>query len=150
MENRQRHRFRRQIACEVAAGDSHVPGVVLDVSESGLFVETQARPTPNSIIRLFMVATGDQPRICIEAGVARAHPLQAGIEVVAAAGIGLEVLPPRTAFERWLASTAPPKESSMNLVLAPLGSQPHGRRGKYRVRLIRQDRPGTQIVTLEC
>ena len=148
MEKRLNPRIEHRLVCQVATARIHAPGVIRDVSDAGLFVETRVNPSPNSIVRLLFTETGDQPEFSIEAGVARTCVTPSESRSALPEGIGLEVLPPRNAFERWVMRSAPSTQFASSSTLAPLGGAPHSGTGRYRVRLVRQDRPGTQIVTL--
>ena len=151
MEKRRHSRIERRLACNLATASIRAPGVICDVSETGLFVETPANPSLNSIVRLLVFETEDQAEFSLEAGVARTCPAASQLEsTLLQSGIGLVVIAPRNAFDRWVVRPARPAMPTTNSTLAPLGSQPQGGMGKYRVRLIRQDRSGTQIVTLRC
>lgn len=150
MEKRLHHRFSCRFECEVTTDDDRFRGIAYDVSSLGLFVETWAKPELNSIVELRFRETGKQPEISFDAGVARTSPGSDGQSFSSAPGIGLEVFPPRSSFERFIVEPAQPTPPASGLTLAPLGSQPSGSAGKFRVRLIRQDRPGTQILTLRC
>ena len=150
MEKRLHHRFSCRLECEVTTDLDRFRGVACDVSSLGLFVETCAKPELNSIIELRFSETEKQPEISFDAGVARTSPGGNEQSLSCAPGIGLEVLPPRSSFERFIVESAQPAPSALGLTLAPLGSQTSGSAGKFRVRLIRQDRPGTQILTLRC
>jgi hypothetical protein len=150
MEKRLKPRIAHRLVCKVAAAGTRAPGVICDVSDVGLFVETRVSPSLNSIVRLLFPETEDQPEFSIEAGVARTCIAPSQAQTALPSGIGLEVIPPRNAFERWIVHPARPLRPASNLTLSPLGSEPRTGMTRYRVRLIRQDRPGTQILTLRC
>jgi hypothetical protein len=150
MDKRHEPRIERRLPCIVATVGGRSPGLIHDVSSVGLFVETSAKPELHSVVRLLFKENADQPRFFLEAGVARARIVPAQLATSIPAGIGLEVIPPRSAFERWVVAPACPKLPASEFTLAPLGSQSRGGLSTYRVRLIRQDRPGSQILTLRC
>jgi hypothetical protein len=147
MEKRLHDRFDCRVECEVTSAHERFRGIVNDVSSLGLFVETWASPELNSIIRLRFGKTEKQPEFSLNAGVARKNSRGDEQSFANAPGIGLAILPPRSSFERFIVEPAQP---TLGLTLAPLGSQTSGTAGTFRVRLIRQDRPGTQILTLRC
>lgn len=150
MEKRRQLRIERRLVCRVTADSLHGPGIVRDVSETGLFIETSVNPSLNSIVKLLFSETRDQPEFSFEAGVARTREPPSEDQFFGRTGIGLEVIPPMDAFERWIIRPARPMVPATSLALAPLGSEARSGLGRYRVRLVRQDRPGTQIVTLRC
>lgn len=151
MEKRQRPRLRWVLPCRVATAAGRRSGVIRDVSDRGLFVETEAHPTPNSVVELLFDAHHQVPDFSFIAGVARTRRSPAHLASALPSGIGLEVIPPREAFERWILAAVRPRLPEPECVgLAPLGASRQTGPGRYRVRLIRQDRPGSQIVTLRC
>lgn len=150
MEKRREPRIECRLDCKVATGRMKAPGVICDVSDVGLFVETRLSPSPHSVVRLLFPQTEDQPEFSIEAGVTRTCVAPSDSQAALPAGIGLEVIPPRIEFAHWVVRPARPLRKASSTTLAPLGSEPRSGINRYRVRLIRQDGPGTQIVTLRC
>jgi hypothetical protein len=52
MERRRAERIKQRLTCELIIGDRRHPGIVLDISETGLFVQTSASPPPGERARL--------------------------------------------------------------------------------------------------
>lgn len=153
MDQRQRPRYPRRLYCEVSTSQGRAPGIVRDVSHLGLFVQTQAMPSRSSVVELIFKASACQPAFRVEAGVARTlfeAPEWQTSTYLTAHGIGLEVIPPRTAFERWIVRPVSPRVEPNERSVVPLESMPRGATKRYRVRLIRQDRPGSQVLTLSA
>lgn len=151
MDRRQRQRTVRRLTCEVRIGDRRTPGLVCNISDFGLFVETTASPNVERVVMLRFPESPERPELCFEAGVARMSESPPHLQCARQSGIGVEIFPPRQAFERWIANpfrSAPRTVATEGFSLAPLGNRMKSGTGKYRVRLVRQDRPGTQILTL--
>ncbi len=102
MEKRSRPRYSKRLTCELGLHGQRYPGIVHDLSERGLFVQTLANPTPDSVIEILFARTGERPDIRLEAGVARRRIAPPRLQASVPSGVGLEILPPRTEYERWI------------------------------------------------
>lgn len=92
MEKRRTNRARHRTTCElIIDGQSH-PGVVRDLAPTGLFVQTRARPAPNSVVSLRFPATAGLSAFEIEVGVARQRNVHPRLQAEVQSGIGLEIL----------------------------------------------------------
>ena len=58
MERRRAERIKQRLTCELIIGDRRHPGIVLDISETGLFVQTSASPPQGERARLDPQAAG--------------------------------------------------------------------------------------------
>ena len=63
VDRRRAERTRRRMACSLWVGQRRHTGIVLDISATGLFIQTSASPPPNSVVkavppRLITVAHG--------------------------------------------------------------------------------------------
>jgi hypothetical protein len=76
--------------------------MVLDLSSGGLFVQTGAPPAPGEEIRIRLRDTGDE-LIELDAVVARRRIVPQHLSGVTAGGIGLRILDPSEAYQRFLA-----------------------------------------------
>ncbi|MFK7897766.1 MAG: PilZ domain-containing protein [Myxococcota bacterium] len=108
MEKRDRARLPRRLTCQIQTPDERVSGFVRNVSRSGFFVQTGAKPRANSLVHVVFPAIGNQPELRIEAGVARRRNVSRRLAPTAPSGIGLEVIPPRGDYERWIFGPAEP------------------------------------------
>ena len=88
---RQFERARLRVPCELHLPDRRHTGFVVDVSASGLFVQTSAKPELGIEFRLVMrdPETGEDMELV--ARVAREHGSHRGVSAVRAKGIGLEL-----------------------------------------------------------
>jgi len=67
---RRSDRIKRRVTCELLVDGRRYRGIVLDLSETGVFVQTEATPTPGAPLRLRFHAA-DGTAFEVEASVAR-------------------------------------------------------------------------------
>jgi hypothetical protein len=92
-------RIKRRTTCELAVDGRRYRGIVLDLSETGLFVQTEATPTPGAPLQLRFHA-GDGTSFEVEASVARRQVAPPQLAGVVRGGLGLRVhTPPPAYFE---------------------------------------------------
>jgi hypothetical protein len=151
MEKRHRSRVPRRFTCEIAwPGGRTTSGIVRNISDRGLFVQTLADPKPNSVVDVIFDPSGSRPEICVEAGVARKRITPPRLQAFVPSGIGLEILPPRAEYERWLARpTCPPLGESVE-VAGPIPTHHEQSMKSYRFRMIRRAGASPQFLTIHC
>ena len=94
--------------------------------------------------------SGSRPEICVEAGVARKRIAPPRLQASVLSGIGLEILPPRAEYERWLARpTCPPLGDSVE-VTGPIPTHHEQSMKSYRFRMIRRAGASPQFLTIHC
>lgn len=71
MEKRRQQRTKKRLACEIVVEGQRHAAIVRDTSPSGLFVQTRARPKPDTVVELIFRAADAEAEIRVEAGVAR-------------------------------------------------------------------------------
>jgi hypothetical protein len=98
MERRGVERLKQRLTCELVMGDRRHPGIVLDVSPTGLFVQTSASPPPGERVRLKLRRSGGA-EIEVEASVARRYVVPRRLVSVARGGVGLRI---ESAFDEYL------------------------------------------------
>ena len=157
MEKRSRPRIPKRLTCEIALHGQRYPGIVHDLSERGLFVQTLANPTPNSVVEILFAGVGDRPDIRLEAGVARRRIAPPRLQAAVPSGVGLEILPPRTEYERWIArpSAGPRLGDSISIAPAYVSAEDpsapsSGPIRTFRFRMRRRDRPESRLLTIRC
>lgn len=159
MEKRGRVRLPRRLTCQIKTNQDLVSGFVCDVSRTGLFVQTGASPPTNSVVEVIFSSLGNQPDLRVEAGVARKRIIAQRLQTSVPSGIGLEVIPPRDIYERWIFGPAEP---------ALLGSastthyafdrnelngdtfRPEQPIRAYRFRMRRHDQSVSRLLTIRC
>lgn len=104
MEKRRKPRQQRRLTCELWLEGRRHGGILRDVSEVGLYVQTRAKAAPGSELELVFKAERAQPELRVQARVARAERLAAHFSSAGAGGLGLEILHAIPGLEGLLAS----------------------------------------------
>jgi hypothetical protein len=89
---RRHQRIRRRFSCELRSGDRRYRGIVVDLSQSGLFVHTSAVIRPCSEIEVHLVGAGSVPDMTLRAVVARRLVVPAELATLVLRGVALELL----------------------------------------------------------
>ena len=84
-------RTKRRMACRLVLGRQRFSGVVLDLSSSGMFVQTTAKPRPRDPVTIELNVPGHREPIRLEAHVARLVVVPAQLAAVAQGGVGLRI-----------------------------------------------------------
>jgi hypothetical protein len=99
LERRRAQRIKKRVTCEIRVGrDSH-RGIVLDVSSTGLFVQTAVRIAHGTVVDV-IVHPADGPEFLVRAVVARQKQTDPRLVSVVAAGVGLQILEAPEAYYR--------------------------------------------------
>ena len=138
-ERRNNGRKRLRIPCEIQVEERRHMGIVLDVSSTGLFVQTTALFSAGTPIRITLKETPFSPALTVEAVVARGKRVPPQLASAAAGGIGLRVVAPPPAF-RTLSTELAGKERRSEPKPAPAPLPPAAPAGPvFRVRLARRE-----------
>jgi PilZ domain len=97
-EHRAAKRYRRRTACELRAEGRQQRAIVLDLSRTGLFVQTSARLAPGTSVELLVHFEGHREPMLLRARVARQKAVPSNLTSVAQGGIGLRLIDPPRAF----------------------------------------------------
>ena len=93
MFHRRRHeRVKRRFACEFFAGDQRYRGIVVELSQSGLFLQTDATTRPGTEIEIHLSGAGIVPDMRLRAVVVRRRMVPAPLATAVRRGISLELL----------------------------------------------------------
>ena len=98
MDKRAAPRHKRRMTCELRYDGRKASGIVLDVSSSGLFVQTSARPAPGAIFHLMLEARGDTPELDLRVRVARQRRTEPRLAALVPPGLGLQILDAPSAY----------------------------------------------------
>jgi hypothetical protein len=99
MGKRRAERIKRRITCELLLAGRSYRGIVLDLSATGIFVQTEATPGPGERMRIrFHTATGEEFEA--DAAVARRQVVPRELAGVVRGGLGLRVERPPEAYFR--------------------------------------------------
>ena len=84
-------RAKRRLACRLVVGGQRFSGVILDLSSSGIFVQTTARPRPREPVTIEISIPSRQEPLRLDAQVARLRLVPPRLVVVAQGGVGLRI-----------------------------------------------------------
>lgn len=84
-------RTKRRMSCSLIVGRQRFSGVVLDLSASGLFVQTTAKPHPREAVAVELGIPGRREPIRLDTSVARLFVVPAQLLTVAQGGVGLRI-----------------------------------------------------------
>jgi hypothetical protein len=136
------------MACRLGIGSQRFSGVVLDISSSGLFVQTTAKPNPREPVTIELSVPGHREPVRLEADVARLFLVPAQLITVAQGGVGLRI---RNAPEAFFELLGQLQLDGQEVSATPLGSgEPLDVRGeacrRYRVRMTQLGRARTRTL----
>jgi hypothetical protein len=94
VEKRRKPRLPRRLSCELWIAGKRQTGIVRDVSELGIYVQTRAKAAPGEAIELVFAASGGNPEVRVRTRVARLDRIAAHLATQNAGGLGLELVEP--------------------------------------------------------
>jgi hypothetical protein len=137
--------------CEILHEGRAQRAIVLDVSRTGLFVQTAARLAPGTEVELQLRLEANAEPIRLRATVARQKAVPAQLTQVAHGGVGLRILEaPREYFHAigepapWPAA-APGRSAPANAAAATLAPEVKPR---FRVRVKQREGPRSRILDI--
>jgi hypothetical protein len=149
MEMRQRPRKPKRLTCEIEATDGRrSTGIVHDVSDRGLFVQTGIDVAPRSLVQISFPAHHIRAESRFEAGVARKRLVPRQLAPCIRPGLGLEIIPPWNEFQTWIRAAL--DETSSGLALGDTVPEIEPMVRSFRFRLIHHDRPRAQILAIRA
>lgn len=92
MEKRGAPRRKKRMTCELRFDGRKAGGIVIDVSETGVFVQTAAKPRLGSVIDVRLSPGAGRAEIAVRARVARVRRTDPRLARIQGSGIGLQVL----------------------------------------------------------
>jgi hypothetical protein len=96
-------RTKKRLACTLVIEGNDLAGIVLDVSASGLFVQTSANPSPGARLELELEIPGESQRSRLAVRVARKKVVPPRLKGVVHGGLGLQIESAPEPFFRYLA-----------------------------------------------
>lgn len=146
MEKRRSNRTKHRLTCELIVDRQAHPAVVRDLAPTGLFVQTRARPDPNSVVEVRFPATAGLAGFRVEAGVARHRNVHPRLQAEIQSGIGLEVLGRPADYLALASRVLPLKSETEDATTAPEEGAPR----RYRVRLSAHGRSQPRTITVQA
>jgi hypothetical protein len=160
MGKRRAERIKRRVTCELLLDGRSYRGIVLDLSATGIFVQTEATPGPGERMRIrFHTATGDEFET--DARVARRQAVPRELAGVVRGGLGLRLEGAPDAYFRLIGMEGAPEERSRSHGTSTRAAQtarapapeppkppPAPKLPEYRVRVKQTEGPRSRILKL--
>ena len=100
-------RTKKRMSCEINVNGSRSSGIVLDISATGLFVQTNVKPRPGMIAMLQLALPGEKEPVIMKARVARKKMVPPQLLAVAGGGVGFAITEPAEAYLDFVAEISP-------------------------------------------
>ena len=100
MGDRRAPRTKRRISCEINVDGARHSGIVLDISATGLFVQTNLKPKAGAVAMLSLSLPGEKEPVLMEARVARKKMVPPQLLTIAHGGVGFAITKPAAAYPR--------------------------------------------------
>ena len=91
MGNRRAERTKKRLTCTLVIEGSRLAGIVLDLSATGLFVQTSANPTPGARFGVELEIPGEPQRSVLAVRVARKKIAPPRLKSIVQGGLGLQI-----------------------------------------------------------
>ena len=145
-------RYRKRVPCQLVVGGGSHPGMVLNVSRGGLFVQTGARARPGDRVRIALNASPRLGAIGLEARVVWKRVSPPRLHSVTQGGVGLEIQGASEAWYDFLAGVAAPDAGLERVPRAdalPAATRPAPALLRFRVRMSQTGGPRSRTVVVE-
>lgn len=123
--NRLNKRLRKRYTCEIVAGLRRFAGIVIDVSSTGIFVQTHAALAPETLCEVHIASRRGVQEMCLTGVVARQKRADRRLVNLVAGGVGLHILEAPDAFYTQLAGCEPPAKPDAGAGAAGSGRTTH-------------------------
>jgi hypothetical protein len=144
-ERRREERQRRRLTCQVLHEGKHFRGIVIDLSSTGLFIQTTI-PIPNgSEIVVEFPDQGGRPAFEVRARVARRRRVPPRLASLMPSGLGLRVLDPSEAYAGLVR-----REEAAETAAEEKRAEDGPALTKYRIRITRRGSPRSRTLVLEA
>ena len=100
-------RTKKRMSCEINVDGARYSGIVLDVSASGLFVQTNVKPNPGTVVTLSLSLPGAQDLAVMKARVVRKKMVPRELLAVAGGGVGFAITEPAESYLDYVAEISP-------------------------------------------
>jgi hypothetical protein len=123
-------RRKKRFSCELHVKGARHTGIALDVSATGLFIQTNVKPSPGTFVELCMSLPGVAEPVTMQARVARKKAVPPQLLTLAQGGIGLHITRPSEAYLDFIAEMSPEHAEAAAKERAkaarPRGARPSG------------------------
>jgi hypothetical protein len=107
VDKRSAPRTKKRMSCEINVDDARHSGIVLDISATGLFVQTNVKPSPGIVATLRLSLPGQKEPVAMKARVARKKMVPPQLLAVAGGGVGFAITEPAEAYLDFVAQMSP-------------------------------------------
>ncbi len=146
-QRRAARRFRRRMACELIADGRPQRAIALDVSSTGMFVQTSTRLLPGTPVELQLRFEPNAEPMVIRARVVRHRSVPANLTSIAQGGIGVRILEAPPAFYESLRGQDDGATNARNTTgPAAVQPAPAPRGPRFRVRMKQTDGPRSRML----
>ncbi|MBW2289601.1 MAG: PilZ domain-containing protein [Deltaproteobacteria bacterium] len=115
-------RKKKRLSCEIVSNESRFSGIAIDISATGLFIQTNVKPTPGTLIEVGISLPGVDEPVRMEARVARKKIVPPELLTLAHGGIGLALVQPAEAYLDFVAAMSPEHAEAVANIRAKAGS----------------------------
>ena len=141
-----RHKWR--LACEVVCDGRSQRAIVIDLSQTGVFVQTGTRLPPGAEVAVRLLLTDATEPILIRAKVARNKQVPPQLTSVARGGVGLRILDAPDAYYETISSLEGGDSRRQPSAAASEPAAPAPARTRFRVRVKQSDGPRSRSVEI--
>lgn len=138
-------RKKKRLSCELIIGESRYSGIVVDISASGMFVQTSGKPTPGERAELSLSLPGVDGPVRMEARVARKKVVPPQLLTLAQGGVGLAFDRPADAYLDYIAEISAEHAEAAQNIRARMSRRPAGGGGNGSARGARVRRDGPVV-----
>jgi hypothetical protein len=100
-------RKKKRLSCEIVVNESRYSGIAIDVSATGIFIQTNLKPAPGSVVKVGIQLPGIDEPVMLEARVARKKNVPPELLTLAHGGIGLALVRPGDRYLDFIAELSP-------------------------------------------
>jgi len=100
-------RSKKRISCDLLIEGSRYKGIVLDVSATGLFVQTNVKPAPGVPVEVTLTLSNQSDPVVLDARVARKKAVPAALLTAAGGGVGLAIEKAPKTYLDFIAKVSP-------------------------------------------
>jgi hypothetical protein len=107
VDKRSAPRAKKRMSCEMNVNGARHSGIALDISATGIFVQTNVKPSPGTIVTLRLSVPGLKEPVAMGARVARNKAVPHQLLTVAGGGVGFVITEPAEAYLDFVAEMSP-------------------------------------------
>lgn len=147
-EDRVAKRHKWRLACEVVCDGRSQRALVIDLSQTGVFVQTGTRLPHGAQVDVRLMLTDATEPILIRAIVARNKQVPPQLTSVARGGVGLKIVDAPSAYYETIASLEGGDSRRQTSAPAASPAAPQPARTRFRVRVKQSDGPRSRSVEI--